>query len=111
MHTSFHEARRGVQNLSVQNHMESEDVLGQILRQVNELAVMPQVAYKVIETVGQDSVSVQEIEDTISIDPGFSTKVLRAANSASLALAKPVTNIKEAVSPMPKSRTKEFRIS
>lgn len=84
--------------MSVQNHMESEDVLGQILRQVNELAVMPQVAYKVIETVGQDSVSVQEIEDTISIDPGFSTKVLRAANSASLALAKPVTNIKEAVS-------------
>lgn len=68
----------------------------EILARVGEIAAMPQVVYKILELTGTTVTPAQEIEDAISIDPGFSSKVLILANSAFYALPRRVTSIREA---------------
>ncbi|MBL8048298.1 MAG: HDOD domain-containing protein [Chthonomonas sp.] len=68
-----------------------------IAGQIAEVSVMPQVVYKIMETITDSDISTGEIEKTISVDPGFSIKVLKMANSASYGLPRPVTTIREAV--------------
>lgn len=68
-----------------------------IASQITEVSVMPQVVYKIMETITDSDISTGEIEKTISVDPGFSVKVLRVANSAIYSLPRPVTTIREAV--------------
>lgn len=70
--------------------------LGQIMARVGEIAAMPQVVYKIIELTGTTATAAQAIEEAISIDPGFSSKVLILANSAFYALPRRVTSIREA---------------
>jgi putative nucleotidyltransferase with HDIG domain len=67
-----------------------------ILAKVSEVAAMPQVVYKIIELTGSTLTTAQAIEDAISLDPGFSSKVLILANSAFYALPRRVTSIREA---------------
>lgn len=70
--------------------------LNQIMVRVGEIAAMPQVVYKIIELTGTTSTAAKAIDDAISIDPGFSSKVLILANSAFYALPRRVTSIREA---------------
>ncbi|SRR5581483_3234038 len=67
-----------------------------ILNNVSDVAAMPQVVYKIIELTGTTATAAQEIERAISIDPGFSSKVLMLANSAFYALPRKVISIREA---------------
>src|SRR5438046_9985884 len=67
-----------------------------ILSRVSEIAALPQVVYKIIELTGTTMTAVQEIDNAISIDPGFSSKVLMLANSAYYALPRKLTSIREA---------------
>lgn len=72
-------------------------VISQVLAKVSEIAVLPQVVYKVVEmTDGTDS-SAQMIERAIVVDPGFSAKLLSQSNSAYYGLPRKVTSIREAV--------------
>ena len=75
---------------------EPNNSLAAILAKVGEIAAMPQVVYKIIELTGTTATSAQAIEDAISLDPGFSSKVLILANSAFYALPRRVTSIREA---------------
>lgn len=68
-----------------------------ILRGVGDLAALPQVVYKIVELTGSTMTAALEIERTISVDPGFSTKILMLANSAYYALPRKLTSISEAV--------------
>ncbi len=68
-----------------------------IVAQVEELAVLPHVVFKVLELSGSTDNSTQEIERAISVDPGFSSKVLILVNSAAYALPKKVVSIREAL--------------
>lgn len=68
-----------------------------ILRGVGDLAALPQVVYKIVELTGSTMTAAQEIERTISVDPGFSSKILMLANSAYYALPRKLTSISEAV--------------
>ncbi len=70
--------------------------LDQIMSRVGEIAAMPQVVYKIIELTGTTATAAHAIEEAISIDPGFSSKVLILANSAFYALPRRVTSIREA---------------
>ena len=75
-----------------------ENPLDAILASVNDLAVLPQVVFKIMESTGDaDASSAADLEKQIIVDPGFSAKVLKMANSAHFALPKKVTNIREAV--------------
>lgn len=68
-----------------------------ILSRCTEIAVLPQVVYKIMEMTGSDESSCADIERAIAVDPGFSTKVLSLANSAYYNLPRKVTSIREAV--------------
>ena len=68
-----------------------------ILERVNEIAVLPHVVYKVLELSGSDDTSAIEIERSIQVDPGFSSRVLTLANSAYFGLPKKVSSIKDAI--------------
>lgn len=68
-----------------------------IMNRVNELAVLPQVVYKVVELSGSNESSASEMEQAIVVDPGFSSRLLTMANSAYYGLPRKVTSIKEAL--------------
>lgn len=68
-----------------------------VLSRCTEIAVLPQVVYRIMEMTGSDESSCADIEKAIAVDPGFSTKVLSLANSAYYNLPRKVTSIREAV--------------
>jgi len=76
---------------------DSASAVERVLGSSAEIAVMPQVVYKIVEMVRSDSSSASDLEREIVVDPGFSAKVLAQANSAFFALPKRVTSIREAV--------------
>ena len=71
--------------------------LKHLIAQVHDLAVLPHVVFKVLELSSSTDNPTADIESAITIDPGFSSKVLILANSASTALPRKVLSIKEAV--------------
>ena len=73
------------------------EAVERILSKTRDLAALPQVVFKILEMTGGDNSSASDLERSITIDPGFSAKLLAQANSASMALPKKVTSIKEAV--------------
>lgn len=74
----------------------TEEAIRVILDHVGEIAAMPQVVYRIVELTSRTSTSARELENAISIDPGFTGKVLILANSAYYALPRKVTSIREA---------------
>lgn len=75
----------------------NENMLEQILAQVKDLAVLPQVVFKIMESTANTDTSAIDLERNIQVDPGFSTKVLQMANSAYFALPRRITSIRDAV--------------
>lgn len=71
--------------------------LRELINKVDDLAVLPHVVFKVLELSGSSDTAAAAMERAITVDPGFSSKVLVLANSASYALPKKVTSIKEAI--------------
>lgn len=82
-----------------------------IATQVTDIAVMPQVVYKILETISETDISTGEMERTISVDPGFSMKVLKMANSAMFALPRPVTSVREAVAFLGTNGVREIAVA
>jgi putative nucleotidyltransferase with HDIG domain len=68
-----------------------------VLAQVKDLAVLPQVVYKILELTGNPTACASQVEQAVCIDPGFSARVLKLVNSAYYSLSKPVGSIKDAV--------------
>jgi len=68
-----------------------------VISRTQEVAVLPQVVYKIMEMTASTDSSASLLEKSIVIDPGFSAKILTQANSAYYALPRKVTSIKEAV--------------
>jgi putative nucleotidyltransferase with HDIG domain len=71
--------------------------LDTIVDKAGDVSVLPQVVYKVIELTGKPSVAAIDVERVVSVDPGFSTRVLQLVNSAYYCLPKQVSSIKDAV--------------
>jgi len=76
---------------------ESNSALSALIAKVDDLAVLPHVVFKVLEITGDSDSPANDMEKAITIDPGFSSKVLTLANSAYFGLPKRVTSIKEAL--------------
>lgn len=71
--------------------------INEILTKGGDVAVLPQVVFKIMEMTGDDTSSAMALEKAIVVDPGFSIKLLAQANSAYYSLPKKVTSIKEAI--------------
>ncbi len=67
------------------------------MSRTQDIAVLPQVVYKIMEMTSSIDSSAALLEKAIVIDPGFSAKILTQANSAYYALPRKVTSIREAV--------------
>lgn len=74
-----------------------KQALNDLMSKVDNLAVLPHVVFKVLEITSDCDSPAIEMEKAITIDPGFSTKILTLANSAYFGLPKRVTSIKEAL--------------
>ena len=68
-----------------------------ILLRTKEVAVLPQVVFKIMEMTSSVDSSSRMLEQEIVVDPGFSARILAQANSAYYALPRKVTSIREAV--------------
>ena len=75
----------------------NDERLNDILRKVNDLAVLPHVVFKVLEISGSSEAPASHMERAIVVDPGFSAKVLSLANSAGMGLPRKVNSIREAI--------------
>src|SRR5438045_3841500 len=62
--------------------VEENASLKSLLAKVNDLAVLPHVVFKVLELSGSTDNPASEIERAITVDPGFSSKVLILADDA-----------------------------
>ncbi|MBN9502507.1 MAG: HDOD domain-containing protein [Armatimonadetes bacterium] len=78
-------------------HQEQSAALDALMGKIDNLAVLPHVVFKVLEVTGDSDSPAIEMEKAITIDPGFSSKVLTLANSAYFGLPKRVTSIKESL--------------
>lgn len=76
---------------------EPNSALSALIAKVDDLAVLPHVVFKVLEITGDSDSPSNDMEKAITIDPGFSSKVLTLANSAYFGLPKRVMSIKEAL--------------
>ncbi len=65
---------------------------------LKSMPVVPDVATKIL-SIAEDKleISFRELEDTIKVDPGLSTKILKVANSALYARQKQVQNLQMAI--------------
>ncbi|MES1228163.1 MAG: HDOD domain-containing protein [Armatimonadota bacterium] len=68
-----------------------------VLARSRDISVMPQVVFKIMEMTGKEDSSAASLEKAIIVDPGFSARMLTQANSASLALPRKVTSIRDAI--------------
>jgi putative nucleotidyltransferase with HDIG domain len=62
-----------------------------------DLAVLPQVVAKVLDLSAEQTPSASDFERAISVDPGFTSRILKLANSAYYGLPRRVTAIRDAV--------------
>jgi putative nucleotidyltransferase with HDIG domain len=69
----------------------------ELIRRVSDPKVLPMVAKKVLDIVGNDQASISEICETIQKDQTISANILKIANSAYYGLRKEVTSIRQAV--------------
>ncbi len=76
---------------------QSNVAVERVMSRTQEIAVLPQVVYKIMEMTSSTDSSAALLEKAIVIDPGFSAKILTQANSAYYALPRKVTSIREAV--------------
>jgi HD-like signal output (HDOD) protein len=64
---------------------------------VCELAVLPHVIFSILEPVGPDEPTANELDRIVAVDPGFAAKVLVLANSGAFAAAGSVAALYDAI--------------
>ena len=67
-----------------------------VVQKIKSLPTLPQVFYKIIETVEMPESSANDVKDTIKRDQSISAKILKVANSVLYGQAKEVTDISKA---------------
>lgn len=62
-----------------------------------EFPAMPEVGFKIVHMMQDDSASINKIADLIEKEPGISAKIIKAGNSSLFAGAKPAMNPRDAI--------------
>ncbi|MCL6474453.1 MAG: HDOD domain-containing protein [Firmicutes bacterium] len=68
-----------------------------VVQNIGELAVLPQVVLKVLDMTSNTRATTQELEDVIGQDQALTSKVLTLANSSYYGLPQRVSSLREAV--------------
>jgi putative nucleotidyltransferase with HDIG domain len=71
--------------------------LNRLIDDIGELAVLPQVVAKVLELSSEPTACATDFDRAISVDPGFTARILKLANSAYYGLPRRVGVIRDAV--------------
>lgn len=75
-----------------------EPNLENVVRRIEEVATLPQVALKVIEVAGNPNAGAADLRRSVECDPSLSARILRCVNSAAYALRCQVTSLQQAIS-------------
>ena len=73
------------------------DIYTRILENINSLPSLPQIIYKIEDTLSDPDSTVKDIVDVLKFDPGIASRVLRLANSAYIGIPHTVSSLKNAV--------------
>src|SRR5688500_10564950 len=84
--------------MSVAHVLNEEPSFDKLLARINEMPVLPHVVFKVMEISCGAEFPPAELERTIVVDPGFSSRLITLANSAYYGLPRKITSVKEATS-------------
>ncbi|MCK4966579.1 HDOD domain-containing protein, partial [bacterium] len=68
-----------------------------VVKKIKSLPTLPQVFYKIVETIELPDSSAEDVKKTIQNDPSISAKVLKIANSALYGYTKEITGISQAI--------------
>ncbi len=68
-----------------------------ILRKVDSLPQLPQVALRVSYMLEEPNIDAQKLSEIIRIDAGFTSQVLRLCNSAAYGFSRKISTVKDAV--------------
>jgi len=68
-----------------------------VVGKIKSLPTLPQVFYKIIETIEMPTSSAQDVKETIIRDQSISAKILKVANSALYGYTKEITDISKAI--------------
>ena len=68
-----------------------------VVKKIKSLPTLPQVFYKIVETIELPDSSAEDVKKTIRNDPSISAKVLKIANSALYGYTKEINNISQAI--------------
>ena len=71
--------------------------IDKILKHINDLKPIPQVAHKVMSIAGNPESSLSQLSEVITYDQGVTATLLKLCNSAYFALAKKVDSVHQAV--------------
>jgi HD-like signal output (HDOD) protein len=74
-----------------------EDVIEKIILKTVDIPSLPPIAMKVMDLIQDDSASLSVLEETISRDQGFVTRLLRIANSPYYGQDRKIDDIKQAL--------------
>jgi putative nucleotidyltransferase with HDIG domain len=69
----------------------------ELIKKVSDPKVLPMVAKKVLDIVGNDQASISEICETVQKDQTISANILKIANSAYYGLRKEVRSVRQAI--------------
>jgi putative nucleotidyltransferase with HDIG domain len=97
--------------LSKEKRLKENDIPDNIRMKVSSFPSMPQAAAKLRDLFKKDDVPINEIENILRQDPGFSTNILRLANSAHFGVSSKVGSLKQAVMLLGLKRFEQIAIS
>mgnify|MGYP003940862151 CR=1 FL=1 len=75
----------------------SKVTLQEIIRKVDRLPELPQVAIRVSRLLEEENTNAEMLSQIIRVDTSFTTQVLRLCNSAAYGFARRISTVKEAV--------------
>ena len=97
--------------MSEEQKAKKNDISDDIKAKISSFPSMPQAVIKLRELLKEDEVPLNEIENILRQDPGFSANILRLANSAYFGVPSKVASLKKAVMLLGSKRFEQIAVS
>jgi putative nucleotidyltransferase with HDIG domain len=94
-----------------EHNAKKNDISDDIKAKISSFPSMPQAVIKLRELLKEDDVPLNEIENILRQDPGFSANILRLANSAYFGVPSKVSSLKKAVMLLGSKRFEQIAVS
>lgn len=81
----------------VQSYVAGRPTLDQLVRKIDDISTLPQVALKVMEVANDPDSGAADLKVVMEGDAALSTRVLRCVNSSAYAVRTRITNLQQAI--------------